>query len=151
MGEEDVYRVLEQVHDPEIRAVNIVDLGMVWDVKASDHVVHVTLIPTFVGCSAQTIIQRVAESRLAAAFPDVRVAVDLNLSGSWHTDRISERGREALKQSGIAPPGKDLGDVACPFCGSRDAAMENLFASTSCRSLYYCRACHNPFEAFKPL
>lgn len=146
-----VTRELEKVYDPEIRAVSIVDLGMVSEVDASGGSIRVTLTPTFVGCPAQSIIQRLAEERIRTAFPAVPVTVQMSLGDAWHTDRITPRGRQGLIESGIAPPGKDLTDVACPFCGSPEAVMENLFASTSCRSLYYCRGCRNPFEAFKPL
>ncbi len=146
-----VTRELETVHDPEIVKVSIVDLGMVSEVRVSDGTILITLTPTFVGCPAQSIIQRLAEERIQKAFPGVSVTVEMNLRDPWHTDRITPRGRQGLIESGIAPPGTDLNDVACPFCGSREAVMENLFASTSCRSLYYCRGCQNPFEAFKPL
>lgn len=148
---EAVREVLKMVHDPEIPAVSIVDLGMVGRVVVDATHLEVSLLPTFVGCPAQAMIAREASQQLAAAFSEYEIAVAFNLRETWSTDRISDAGRDALRAAGIAPPGRDLDDVSCPFCGEQNAVMENLFASTSCRSLYYCRQCRNPFEAFKPL
>jgi ring-1,2-phenylacetyl-CoA epoxidase subunit PaaD len=39
----------------------------------------------------------------------------------------------------------------CPYCGSRDTALENIFGPTPCRSLRYCRDCRQPFEQFKTI
>lgn len=148
---EQVEDVLRAVHDPEIPALSIVDLGMVGQVSVDDMGVAVSLTPTFVGCSAQRIIQQEVQERLARQYPGLRVDVRFDLSEAWTSDRITAAGREALRASGIAPPGESLEDVACPFCDSHANVLENLFASTSCRSLYYCRECRNPFEAFKPI
>lgn len=147
----DIREILREVSDPEIPAMSIVDLGMVEQVIESDTEVHVLLIPTFVGCPAQRVIADAVRSRLGQQYPEKSIHVEFSLSTAWTTSRITEAGREALKASGIAPPGQDLSDVACPFCGEGEAVMENLFASTSCRSLYYCKKCRNPFEAFKPI
>ncbi len=143
--------ILREVTDPEIPRVSIVDLGMVEGASVKGEHITVSLIPTFVGCPAQMLIQEKVQEHLLAAFPTHAISVRLSLEVPWSTDRITDTGRQALKQSGIAPPGADLNDVACPFCNRDDTLLQNLFASTSCRSLYYCRACQNPFEAFKPL
>ncbi len=147
----EVEALLRDIHDPEIPAVSIVDLGMVEQVTCQEDRVSVSLIPTFVGCPAQRLIAGQVKRRLEQQYPDVRVEVEFSLSPAWTSSRITDAGRKALKGSGIAPPGRDLDDVACPYCGQRDTVMQNLFASTSCRSLYYCRSCRNPFEAFKPI
>lgn len=151
MSQGEVVDVLHQVHDPEIPRISIVDLGMVGSVKDTGQNIQVSLIPTFVGCSAQRIIQEQALATLQEAFPHHSVKVTFDLDVPWHSDRITEAGRQALKESGIAPPGESLSDVLCPYCGSPQGVLENLFGSTSCKSLYYCSHCHNPFEAFKPL
>lgn len=143
--------ILREVTDPEIPEVSIVDLGMVEGATVEGEHITVSLIPTFVGCPAQALIQKRVQEHLHAAFPTHEVTVRFSLEVPWSTDRITRIGRQALRQSGIAPPGTDLNDVACPFCNQRDTLLQNLFASTSCRSLYYCSACQNPFEAFKPL
>lgn len=146
-----VESVLRQVPDPEIPKINIVDLGMVEQVWDGNGTVSVTLIPTFVGCSAQRVIEDDVRTRLSRAFPDQTIEVRFSLTTAWSSDRISEEGREALKASGIAPPGDRLENVSCPFCGNTGNILQNLFGATSCRSLFYCGACRNPFEAFKPM
>lgn len=146
-----IAEILREVGDPEIPSVSIVDLGMVGRIQASDDSLHVELMPTFVGCSAQRIIQERVVEKLRGAFPGSAVTVRFDLSEPWTSDRITEAGRVALRKAGIAPPGATLDDVACPYCGQSSAVLQNLFAATSCRSLYYCSHCKNPFEAFKPL
>ena len=148
----DVENILRQVHDPEIPGVNIVDLGMVEAVSFTDAAISVALVPTFIGCPAQSIIAHRAVQSLRAHVKDsVRVKVVFSLSTPWTTARITDAGRTALIRSGIAPPGPSITDVACPFCGSKETVLENIFASASCRCLFYCSSCQNPFEAFKPI
>lgn len=151
MNETTVTEILRQVPDPEIPHLNIVDLGMVDALTEEEGVLTVALIPTFVGCPAQGIIERTVRERLQEAFPDRKVAVRFSLHQAWSTRRITDAGRQALRESGIAPPGDDLDHVACPYCGHADSVLQNLFGATSCRSLFYCSHCKNPFEAFKPL
>ena len=151
MQSEAVAEILREVGDPEIPSVSIVDLGMVGRIHADDERVVVDLMPTFVGCSAQRIIQATVSQKLQGAFPASTVTVRFDLSEPWTSDRISEAGREALRKAGIAPPGPSLDQVECPYCGQSSAVLQNLFGATSCRSLYYCSHCKNPFEAFKPL
>ncbi len=146
-----VAQILQEVGDPEIPTVSIVDLGMVGAIQADGDRVLVELMPTFVGCSAQRIIQDQVTEKLREAFPTSTVAVRFELSQPWTSDRITKEGREALRKAGIAPPGASLDDVECPFCGHSSTVLQNLFGATSCRSLYYCSHCKNPFEAFKPL
>ncbi len=148
---ETIEGLLQAVHDPEIPSVSIVDLGMVGSVEMAGDVLNVSLLPTFVGCPAQRLIEAQVAARLSKALPGYHIGVRFNLTEAWSSTRISEAGRKALRAAGIAPPGRTLDEVACPFCGSANAVLENLFASTSCRSLYYCKQCRNPFEAFKPL
>lgn len=146
----EVEEILKTVRDPEIPMANIVDLGMVDAVDVDDEHIFVRLMPTFVGCPAQRVIIRDVEKALRDHFV-LAISVEMGMLTPWTSDRITEEGRAELKASGIAPPGATLDDVACPFCGSEEAVRENLFASTSCRSLFYCKACRNPFEAFKPI
>jgi ring-1,2-phenylacetyl-CoA epoxidase subunit PaaD len=151
MADVELMELLQTVVDPEIPKINIVDLGMVESAQRDDGTITVTLIPTFIGCSAQSLIAQEVRERLQSAFPGQAVDVHFSLTVPWSTERITAAGRQALVASGIAPPTRDLAQVVCPFCGQTDHVLENLFASTSCRSLFYCRACRNPFEAFKPL
>lgn len=134
---------LREVPDPEIPVISIVDLGMVEDVTVTDSEIRVELLPTFVGCPALDTIRTAVEDRLAEFGPPV--SVDFAFRVPWTSDRITEAGRERLRRSGFAPPGEET----CPWCGSADVVLDNLFASTQCRSIRYCRACRQPFEAFK--
>lgn len=142
-----VHRALADVRDPEIPAVSIVELGMVRAVTLGDRGISIELLPTFIGCPALDLIRDAVEARMAAfARP---VDVTFSLAVPWTTDRITPEGRERLRQAGFAPPVTDPSHTRCPHCGSANVAMDNLFGPTKCRSLYYCRACRQPFEQFK--
>jgi ring-1,2-phenylacetyl-CoA epoxidase subunit PaaD len=138
-----VRSALADVADPEIPAISIVDLGVVERVEVSDEVIHVELLPTFVGCPALDAIRDAVEARLSDFGRPVEV--QFGFAVPWTTDRITERGRRSLAKSGFAPPGDDT----CPYCGSANVLTDNLFGSTQCRSTRYCRSCRQPFEAFK--
>jgi ring-1,2-phenylacetyl-CoA epoxidase subunit PaaD len=144
-----VLAILRSVHDPEIPTVSIVDLGLVHDVRREpDGGVAVDLLPTFVACPALELIRSTVEEALASFGRPVRVAFVRTVP--WTTDRLTPAGRVGLRAAGIAPP-TSLDDVRCPFCDSGEVAMDSAFGPTLCRSLFYCRSCRNPFEAFKPV
>ena len=160
MTEAQVWEALAEVPDPEIPAISVVDLGVVRDVRVEDERVHVEFTPTFLGCPALEVMQAQMAERIAAlgAEPDVEVVLD----DSWSTDRITPEGREKLRAAGFAPPAPreaaapklvqlQSNGFRCPYCGSRDTALENLFGPTPCRSLRYCRDCRQPFEQFKTI
>jgi len=135
---------LAEVADPELPIVSIVDLGMVHRVTVENGSIRVELLPTFVGCPALDVIRSAVEARLA---PFGRpFEVDFTFAVPWTSDRISAGGLERLRAAGIAAPGAD---VTCPWCDSVRVALDNLFGPTQCRSLYYCRACRQPFEGLK--
>jgi len=140
-----VLEALACVADPEIPAVSIVDLGMVEDVRVDADAIRIELLPTFVGCPALDAIRHSVEERLGAFGRPVDLEFGFRVP--WTTDRITPPGRERLRASGFAPPD----EATCPYCGSADVVLENLFGPTQCRSLHYCRACRQPFEAFKPV
>jgi ring-1,2-phenylacetyl-CoA epoxidase subunit PaaD len=155
----DVWNALAQIPDPEIPTVSLVDLGVIRDVAVDDGTVRVELTPTFLGCPALEVMRdAIADSiRALGADPDVRVILD----DSWSTDKITPAGREKLRASGFAPPAPRSAQAVatlvqlnsavfrCPYCGSSDTRLENLFGPTPCRSLRYCNACRQPFEQFK--
>jgi len=145
---EAVLAVLETVHDPEIPTVSIVDLGLVHDVRVDDGRITIELLPTFVACPALEVIRADVIATLGGLGRPVDVSFTFALP--WTTDRLTEAGRSGLRRAGIAPPAAPA-DVLCPFCESRDIAMDSLFGPALCRSLFYCRACRQPFEAFKPI
>lgn len=155
VDESTIWDALREVHDPELPVINVVDLGVIRRVRLGDPIV-VDLMPTFVGCPAIEMMKRDIAGRLAELGPvEVRVIYD----EPWTSDRISDAGRDMLHSAGFAPPPR-LGNairlipisaeaVTCPYCGSTETHLENLFGPTPCRSIYYCDACRQPFERFK--
>jgi ring-1,2-phenylacetyl-CoA epoxidase subunit PaaD len=148
LSAESVRAVLATVHDPEIPTVSIVDLGLVHDIRISDDRIAVELLPTFVACPALEVIR----SEVAAALAPVGrpVEVSFTFAVPWTTERLTDAGRVGLRKAGIAPPAEPSA-VRCPFCGSAQVAMDSAFGPALCRSLFYCRGCRQPFEAFKPI
>ena len=139
-----VWQVLEQVPDPEIPVVSVVDLGIVRTVEPG----RVTITPTYTGCPATQVIERDIRDALDAAGYR-NVAIDTVLSPPWTTDWITLSGRDKLRAYGIAPPVPRGGPVACPQCGSTDTEEVSRFGSTPCKALWRCRACAEPFDLFK--
>lgn len=143
-----IREVLSLVADPEIPTVSIVDLGMVEAVAVNEAGIRVELLPTFVGCPAQQVIRDAVIEALARF--GLPVAAEFTFRVPWTSARITARGRDRLAASGFAPPAEPA-DVLCPYCGSAHVAMDSAFGPTQCRSLFYCRDCRQPFEAFKPV
>lgn len=153
---EEIYKLLENVKDPEISTVSILDLGMVENVEISGSDVSVKILPTFLGCPALPIIQKNVETAVKQ-LPSVEgVSVEFLRSPSWTSDRITEKGKAGLKVFGISPPPRQIKEdgswhIDCPYCDSTYVTMENIFGPTACRSILYCKSCKNPFEAMKPM
>jgi ring-1,2-phenylacetyl-CoA epoxidase subunit PaaD len=158
--EAQVWAALEEIPDPEIPVVSLVDLGVIRSVDVRDRRVHVELTPTFLGCPALEAMKAALAERVAAlgAEPEVEVVTD----DAWSSDRITAAGREKLREAGFAPPAPR--DAAapqlvqlqskvfrCPYCGSTETRLENIFGPTPCRSLRYCESCRQPFEQFKTI
>jgi ring-1,2-phenylacetyl-CoA epoxidase subunit PaaD len=141
-----VLAVLRTIHDPEIPTVSIVDIGLVHDIRRDGEMIRVELLPTFVACPALEVIRQTVTDELSVLAR--RVRVEFTYAVPWTTDRLTEAGRAGLRAAGIAPP-TDPADVRCPFCDSARVAMDSAFGPTLCRSLFYCRDCRQPFEAFK--
>jgi ring-1,2-phenylacetyl-CoA epoxidase subunit PaaD len=145
----DVLEVLGTVHDPEIPAISIVDLGIVERAEVTPAGrIEVELLPTFVGCPALEVIRASVEDALAPL--GLPMSVEFTWRVPWTSDRITEVGRARLAAVGFAPPA-DPAEVRCPYCASERVVMDSAFGPTQCRSLFYCRACRQPFEAFKPV
>ena len=145
----DILGLLATDHAPEIPAVSIVDLGIVERAEVTaDGRIEVELLPTFVGCPALDVIRGSVEAALAPLGRDASVAFTWRVP--WTSDRITEAGRSALAAVGFAPPAEP-GEVRCPYCRSERVVMDSVFGPTQCRSLFYCRSCRQPFEAFKPI
>jgi ring-1,2-phenylacetyl-CoA epoxidase subunit PaaD len=156
---ERVWDALAEIPDPEIPAVSLVDLGVVRTVAIEGDRVRVEFTPTFLGCPAVEVMrEQMAETiRELGAQPEVEIAPE-----GWSSDRITPEGRRKLRESGFAPPApREAGPVTllqiqravhgCPYCGSEDTRLENLFGPTPCRSIRYCANCRQPFEQFKTI
>lgn len=157
---DQVWDALAEIPDPEIPVVSVVDLGVVRDVAVDGERVRVEFTPTFLGCPAlEAMRDAMAEKvRELGAEPEVAVITD----DSWSTDKITPAGREKLRVSGFAPPAPRAAGTPtlvqlqratfrCPYCGSTDTRLENIFGPTPCRSLRYCASCRQPFEQFKTI
>ena len=147
---EQVWAALDEIPDPEIPVISLVDLGVIRSVDVSGGHVHVEFTPTFLGCPALEFMKRAIEDKVPGA--EVEVVQD----DSWSTDKITAAGREKLREAGFGPPAPRLVQLQsqvhrCPYCGSTDTKLENLFGPTPCRSLRYCTSCRQPFEQFKTI
>ncbi len=150
------FAAASQVTDPEIPVLTIADLGVLRDVTVENGAVEVTITPTYSGCPAMNMIALEIELALArAGFSKAKVTTVL--SPAWTTDWMSTEGRAKLKDYGIAPPHPGAGrralfgaeEVECPRCGSHRTERLAEFGSTSCKALWRCTACREPFDYFK--
>ena len=157
---QEVWAALAEIADPEIPVISLVDLGVIRDVGVESGTVRVDFTPTFLGCPALEVMRDAMAERIRAlgAEPEINVRTD----DSWSTDRITPAGREQLRVSGFAPPAPreaaaptlvqlQSNVFRCPYCGSTDTRLENIFGPTPCRSLRYCSSCRQPFEQFKTI
>jgi ring-1,2-phenylacetyl-CoA epoxidase subunit PaaD len=150
------------VVDPEIPVLSIADLGILRDVEVTDNKVKVTITPTYSGCPAMDAIRDDVKTAFTKeGYTDVEV--DLVLSPAWTTDWMTDAGKQKLQEYGIAPPtGKSHAArhagpirltmaVKCPQCASLNTKELTRFGSTSCKALYVCQDCKEPFDYFKVL
>ncbi len=156
--EEQIWQALEEVKDPEIPPVSVVELGIIREVVIEGEDVKVKMTPTFSGCPALHVIQADIEAKVRS-LPVGKVTVETVLYPPWTTDWITADGRAKLKAFGLAPPMKHGGNLeitfydlaTCPYCDSADTVIKNTFGPTLCRAIYYCNNCQQPFEQFKAL
>ena len=156
---ETIYRWLEEVKDPEIPVLSLVDLGVITAVNIEEDLVKIEMTPTFVGCPALDMMKSEITEVLKKNGIE-HVAIEISYRIPWNSDRISEKGRQALKKFGLAPPPSHhelitdldvLEHVACPRCNGTDTELKNAFGPTLCRSIHYCNTCREAFEQFKPI
>jgi ring-1,2-phenylacetyl-CoA epoxidase subunit PaaD len=163
-----VWSALDEIPDPEIPAVSVVELGVIGGFSFAPRPgggerLTVQLLPTFVGCPAIDVMQQQIGERLRALELVDEVEVQLSFTPPWTSDRITPEGRDKLRGSGFAPPvvigrrfdGEELqvmlATAECPYCGSRNTTLENPFGPTLCRAIYHCADCRQPFEQFKSI
>ncbi len=149
-------RVAGAVVDPEIPVLSIADLGVLRDVTVVDGKITVVITPTYSGCPAMAMIA--SEIQLALAKAGLGESdISTVLSPPWTTDWMTDAGRSKLRAYGVAPPEKGAGrralfgvdKVPCPHCGAADTVEIAAFGSTSCKALWRCQACREPFDYFR--
>ena len=159
LNKQTVYKYLEEVNDPEVPVLNVIDLGIVRDVILhNEDEVEVIITPTYSGCPAMDVITLdIRMALLTLGFKKIKITQVL--SPAWTTDWMSEAGKQKLKDFGIAPPTpkqqvcdqKLFADEAiqCPHCNSWHTHRVSEFGSTACKALYVCDECKEPFDYFK--
>ena len=161
---QQAWSLLESIPDPEIPVVSIRELGILREINEINGALEIVITPTYSGCPALGQIEDDVLSRLADH--GLRGTVVTRLAPAWTTDWIGKAAREKLRSYGIAPPHTaaaqpggivqfaarrtETAPVACPQCGSTDTTETSHFGSTSCKALYKCLACLEPFDYFKP-
>ena len=155
---EQIWQALQQVKDPEIPVLSVVDMGVVTKVESEGGTARVVMTPTFVGCPAIDVMKNdILKAVKAAGFENVTVDVDFETQ--WNSNMMTEEAREKLNKFGIAPPVVHEGEVSedmlnkvrCPHCGSVDTTLNSPFGSTLCRAIRFCFSCKQGFEQFKPV
>ena len=155
---EDVLEALQDVKDPEIPTISVVDLGIIRNVEVGERIIKITMTPTFSGCPALKIMENMVKEKITE-LTALDVEVTTNFDTQWNTNMITEKGLEGLKKHGLAPPLRHEGLIQidmithaeCPVCGSTNTVIKSPFGPTLCRSLHYCNDCLNAFEQFKPV
>lgn len=156
---EQIYNWLEEVSDPEIPVLSVLDLGVVRAVEIVNGQWYIALTPTYSGCPAMKTMEADILSKLKENGVD-SAKVELVLAPAWSTDWLSENGRTKLREYGIAPPEHEVDKsvlfaeptvVPCPKCSSRNTRMVSQFGSTACKALYQCNDCQEPYDYFKCL
>lgn len=155
----DVLDILESVSDPEIPILSVIDLGVIRSVQLDEDHVTIKLTPTYSGCPAMDVIGDDLDRAFAKA--GYTTTVQLIMSPPWTTDWITERGRKAMEEYGIAAPLEPTADkdvllnnkklVKCTNCGSTNTKLVSQFGSTACKAMFQCDDCLEPFDYFKCL
>ena len=155
-----IWEYLKMVEDPEIPILNVIEMGIVRDLKWDEDKKkwHVIITPTYSGCPAMKTIEE--EIQKLFQENDIEVEIESTLSPAWTTDWISENGKNKLREYGIAPPENEVDKsvlfaeatvVPCPLCKSKNTKMVSLFGSTACKAHYQCNECLEPIDYFKCL
>ena len=149
---ERIWKLMEEIPDPEIPVLSITDLGIVRNVVVDNGLVTIEITPTYSGCPAMDMIA--AQIKMNLAFNNIRnFTVKTILSPAWTTDWMTEAGKRKLEEYGIAAPnpsqGKEDSPKECPHCHSPHTSLLSQFGSTACKALYQCDECKEPFDYFK--
>lgn len=159
-SKEQIWSWLQEVTDPEIPVLNIVEMGIARNVEIEDDKVIIKITPTYSGCPAMSAIEQEIKLKMAEKGLE-NFEVKKDFSETWTTDWMTGEAKKKLKEYGIAPPGKTSEEddflqslkstkvVPCPYCDSLDTELQSEFGSTACKAQYYCHDCEEPFEHFK--
>ncbi|REL38151.1 phenylacetate-CoA oxygenase subunit PaaJ [Rhodohalobacter sp. SW132] len=161
LSKEKLWTWLEEVIDPEIPVLNVVEMGIVRNILLENSEVIVKITPTYSGCPAMNAIEMEIRKKLREkGIEEFKVITDFK--EPWTTDWMTDHAKKKLKEYGIAPPDRTTGDddfltglknsqkiIPCPYCDSMDTELQSEFGSTACKSLYFCDGCSQPFEHFK--
>ena len=161
---DDIFEILDEVKDPEVPVLSVVELGIVRDARVDADGVTITVTPTYSGCPAMRVIEDDIRAALISNGFGV-VHVETVYSPAWTTDWMSTDAKRKLQAYGIAPPGPAPRDslvsltrapsaverVSCPYCHSLETEIRSEFGSTACKAIAYCANCKQPFEVFKAL
>lgn len=158
ISEKEIWTILEEVKDPEVPVLSVIDLGVVRSVKTSADKIEITITPTYSGCPAMDVIKM--DIRLKLIEKGYRnISVQQQLSPAWTTDWMSEEGKQKLKAFGISPPNPKQQfcspemfrqeAVQCPRCNSYHTQLISQFGSTACKAMYRCLDCKEAFDYFK--
>jgi ring-1,2-phenylacetyl-CoA epoxidase subunit PaaD len=153
-----ILSVLNEIPDPEIPVISIVELGVIRDVAIDDRNIEVTITPTYSGCPAMKQMEDDVRARLKEeGFKNINIKT--TYTPAWTTDWLTQEARKKLQDYGIAPPEESTTDksflsnkpkhVMCPRCKSRNTVMVSQFGSTACKALYKCKDCLEAFDYFK--
>ena len=145
---DQVWAWLDEVPDPEIPVISLVDLGIIRGVEWQGDTLEIAVTPTYSGCPATRVINLDIVTALGAKGVD-NVRLRQQIAPPWTTDWLSDKGREKLEVYGIAPPQAAGGPARCPQCGGEDLERVSQFGSTPCKASWRCRTCLEPFDYFK--
>ena len=159
IDKQTIFSYLEEINDPEVPVLSIIDLGIVRDVIMHEEEIEVVITPTYTGCPAMDMITAAIKIELTTlGFKKIKITQAL--SPAWTTEWMSEEGKRKLKEYGIAPPNPKqqtcdqklfavVEAVQCPHCNSHHTQRISEFGSTACKALYQCIDCKEPFDYFK--
>ncbi len=159
-----IWEILDQITDPEIPVISIVDLRIVRDISIDEKGIEIFITPTYSGCPAMDVISmNIRIELLQKGFSNIKITQQL--SPAWTTDWMTEKGKAQLKAYGIAPPQtlseksqsnrvnkilfNDEVMVECPQYQLKNTKLLSQFGSTACKALYQCMDCKEPFDYFK--
>ncbi|WP_027420503.1 1,2-phenylacetyl-CoA epoxidase subunit PaaD [Crocinitomix catalasitica] len=145
----EIWELLNEVPDPEIPAINLVELGVIRTVERTDDgTIYIVITPTYTGCPAKQLFKDLILEKLAE-YGHHKVEITSRLNPAWTTDWMSDATKEKLLKIGISPP--SVGDrvIVCPQCKSTDTKLLSPFGSVACQSMYSCNTCKEPFSYFK--